>query len=351
VRRGAMCRPTVYASVPTLDRAEQNGLVEGAAAPARPVSLAFLGIVALGGLNAIAIRFSNAELDPFWGASVRFGLASLLLFTLLAIRRVPLPRGRALIGSLLYGLLGFAAGFGFAYWGLVETPAGLAQVILALVPLLTLVFAVLQGLERFRTQSLAGSLVAVVGIAVVFAERLGSGGPAAVPLLSLVAVLAAAAAIGQTNVVVKRFPRSHPTANNAIAMGVGAVLLLLLSLGVGERQQVPAEATTVAAVVYLVLIGSVVVFMLYLYVIERWTASATSYSLLAMPLVTLSASAVVLGEAVTAGLLVGGALVLVGVYVGAFAPSLSVPLPGLLRRPGAIAGRAGPPSMETPNCP
>jgi drug/metabolite transporter (DMT)-like permease len=346
-----MCRRTVYAPVSSPRQAEQNGSVEGAVAPAQRVSLAFLGIVAFGGLNAIAIRFSNAELDPFWGASLRFGLASLLLFGLVAVRRVALPRGPALIGSLLYGVLGFAVAFGLGYWGLVETPAGLAQVILALVPLLTLVFAVVQGLERFRAQSLAGSLLAVVGIAVVFAERLGATGAAAVPLLSLLAVLAAAAAIAQTNVVVKRFPKSHPTANNAIAMGVGALLLLVLSLVIGERQQVPAEATTLAAVTYLVLIGSVVVFMLFLYVIERWTASATSYALLLMPLVTVSASAILLGEAITLGLLGGGALVLAGVYLGAFAPSLSVPLPGLFRRPTPAAESAGPPAMETPNCP
>jgi len=294
---------------------------------------AFLAIVLFGGLNGVGVRFSNAELDPFWGAALRFGLASLLLFGLVAMRRVPLPRGRALVGSVLYGLIGFAAAYALAYYALVETPAGLAMVILALVPLLTLLLAVAHGLEKLRAQGLAGSLVALAGVAFIFWERLSAE---AVPLLSLLAIVGAALAIAETGVVVKRFPRAHPLANNAVAMGIGGLLLLALSLVAGESLVVPSQAGTLAAVAYLVLVGSVALFMLFLYVIERWTASATSYSLLLMPLPAAVGGALLLGEPITLALILGGALILLGVYLGAFAPSLSAPLPGLLtRRPAA----------------
>src|SRR5713101_3715030 len=133
-------------------------------------TVAFLSVVLLGGINGVAVRFSNLELAPFWGATLRFGIAAIVLLGIVRLGRVPLPRGAALTGSLLYGIFGFAGAFGFIYWGLVETPAGLAQVILALVPLLTFLFAVAQGLERFRRQSLAGALIALIGIAIVFGE-------------------------------------------------------------------------------------------------------------------------------------------------------------------------------------
>lgn len=311
---------------------------------------AFVGIVAVGGLNGIGVKFSNGELDPFWGATLRFGLASAVLFGVVGVRRLPLPAGRALVGSLLYGLIGFAAAYGFAYYGLVETPAGLAMVILALVPLLTLLLAVAHGLERLRVQGLAGSLLALGGVALIFGERLAAQ---AVPLISLLAVLGAAVAIAETSVVVKRFPRAHPVSNNALAMGIGALVLLLLSLIAGESLAVPAQLPTVAAVAYLVVVGSVVLFLLFLYVIERWTASSTSYSLLLMPLVAIVGSALLLGEQITAGLVVGTALILVGVYLGAFTPSLSMPFPGLLRRRTAAASAEEPeaPSLVNPSCP
>lgn len=284
---------------------------------------AFLAIVLLGGGNGVAVRFSNHELAPFWGATLRFGIAAIVLLGIVRLGRVPLPRGAALTGSLLYGVLGFAGAFGFIYWGLVETPAGLAQVILALVPLLTFLFAVAQGLERFRPQSLAGAVLALVGIAIVFGQRVGSG----VPPASMLAILAAAASMAESNVIVKRFPKCHPVANNAVAMGTGSVILLALSFVAGEEHALPRDARTWTAVAYVSLVGSVAVFSLFLYVIQRWSASATSYVMLLMPLVTVSVGALIAGESVTLAFLAGGAFVLAGVYLGAFAPPIARLLP------------------------
>jgi drug/metabolite transporter (DMT)-like permease len=308
--------------------------------------LAFAGIVGLGGLNGISISVINDELYPFWGATLRFGLAALVFLALVGLRQVGLPRGRPLIGSTLYGALGFGVTFALASYALVDVPPGFAQVILALVPLLTLLLAVVQGLERWRWQSAFGSVVALLGVVLVVGERLIVG---ALPLVPVLAILAAAIAIAESSVLVKLFPRSHPLSHNAVAMSVGALILVALSLVTGEAWAVPTQQPTLLAIGYLVLVGSVVVFMLFLIVIERWTASATSYALLLMPLVTVVASALLRGEQITTGLIGGGALVLVGVYLGAFAPSLAVPLPGLLRRRPADA--PGPPALETPNCP
>lgn len=319
--------------------------------PGRATLLAFVGIVLLGGVNGTAIRVGNAELDPFWNATLRFGVASIVLFVVAGAWRLTLPRGRALLGSVIYGVLSFGVTFALINWALVSTPAGLAQVILALVPLLTLLLASAQGAERFRPQGAVGSLISLGGVALVFGERLGG----AVPLLSMLAVLLGAVSIAEANVVAKRLPACHPVVNNAIGMGVGALLLLVLTFVTGQRMTLPVRLETVVAVAYLALVGSVVVFTLYLIVIRRWSASATSYALLLMPLVSILAAAIVLNEPVTPLLLIGGVLVLAGVYVGAFAPSMAVPLPGLFRRPTlapAVTHRTGgPPEMSTPSCP
>jgi drug/metabolite transporter (DMT)-like permease len=304
--------------------------------PAAATVAAFLAIVLLGGGNGVAVRFSNQELAPFWGATLRFGIAAIVLLVIVALRRVPLPRGSALAGSLLYGVLGFGGAFGFIYWGLVRTPAGLGQVILALVPLLTFLLAVAQGLEPFRRQSLTGALIALVGIAIVFGERVGAGAP----LGSMLAVLAAAVCMAESNVVVKRFPKCHPVANNAIAMSTGAAILLVVSVVAGEPHVLPTEMRTWTAVVYVSLAGSAAVFSLFLFVIGRLTASATSYVMLLMPLVTVSLGAALAGESITSAFLAGGVFVLAGVYVGAFAP----PISGLLPVP---ARSAIPPTTRT----
>ena len=317
----------------------------------RSTTVAFLGIVVFGGVNGTAIRIGSEELAPFWAASVRFALAGVIFMGIVAVRRIPFPRGWALVGSLLYGLLGLGVPFALVYWALTTAPAGLAQVVAALVPLLTLLLAVAVGIERFRVQGVVGALIAIGGVAIVFSERLGS----AVPVGSMLALLGAAFAMALANVAIKRFPHSDPLSNNTVAMGVGALMLFGLALIAGESLTLPTRLSTVLGLAYLVVIGSVVLFTLYLIVIDRWTASATSYSFLLMPLVAIVVAAALLGEPITAALIAGAALVLAGVYVGAFSPSLRRPLPALFRRPipatAAAAAAAGPPTLQTPNCP
>ena len=110
----------------------------------RRTLVAFVALIVIGGVNAVGIRVGNAELAPFWGAALRFILAGAVFWVLVVARRVPLPRGRELLGPIAYGLLAFAASYAFVYFGLQEAHAGSAQVLLALVPLLTLLLAVAQ---------------------------------------------------------------------------------------------------------------------------------------------------------------------------------------------------------------
>jgi len=68
---------------------------------------------------------------------------------------------------------------------------------------------------------------------------------------------------------------------------------------------------------YLVFLGSVVLFYLYLYVLSRWTASATAYAFLLFPMATIPLGALLAGEEITVAFLLGGALGLFGVWFGA----------------------------------
>ena len=65
--------------------------------PEKLTLIAFIISTILGGNNAIAVRFSNVELPPFFGAGLRFVVASLILFLIVLILRLQLPNGRSLI--------------------------------------------------------------------------------------------------------------------------------------------------------------------------------------------------------------------------------------------------------------
>jgi drug/metabolite transporter (DMT)-like permease len=108
--------------------------------PDRITLVAFGLFVTLAGGNVIAVRYISCEaceLDPFWAAATRFLIASAIFAVIALALRTGMPRGRALIGAVIYGVLGFGAAFAFAYWGLQRVSGGLGAILLATVPLLT----------------------------------------------------------------------------------------------------------------------------------------------------------------------------------------------------------------------
>src|SRR5215217_3512574 len=274
---------------------------------------AFFGMSVLAGGNAVAIRFSNRELDPLWGAGLRFALAAALLAAVVVILRLRLPRGAALAGALLYGTLGIGGAFALAYYGLVHIHAGLGQTLLAIVPLATLFLAVLQRQERLRLAALVGGVLALAGIAVMSQATLDED----VPALSLAAVLAAAFCFAEAAILVRRFPPVNPVVMNAVGMATGALLLLGGALLAGEAFELPRRGETWFAIGYLVPVGSVLVFVLYLVVLRYWEASRAAYEFVLIPVFTLALSIWLDDEPLTLGLLLGGPLVVLGVYIGA----------------------------------
>ncbi len=265
----------------------------------------------------VAIRFTYNELPPFWSGTLRFGAATLVFWILVFLRKVQLPRGQALIGAVLFGALSIGGALVLAAWGLVKTPASLASVLLALVPLLTLFFVFLHGLEPLRWQGFVGSLLAVSGIGVVFGGS--TGGTLSFP--HVMAMITAAAFLAEAGVIAKKFPRSHPIAMNAVAMTVGVIILGMTSLLSGERWVIPSQANTWIALGYLVFLVTVIGFLLYLFVLRRWTASGTSYGFVLSPLITVVLATQLAGEQITSSFIFGAGLVLSGVVFGALLSS------------------------------
>ncbi len=285
------------------------------------VLLAFAGVVVFGGLNVVAVSFSNRELPPFFGAGLRFAATAVVFWLVFAIRRTPFPRGRALLGSVLYGFFGFTVALGLAYLELQELPASVGGVIIAAVPLFTLLLAALQGLESLHWRGVAGGLLGIAGIAVLLYSPSGK----AIPIVSALAMAGAALGLSQAGIVVKKYPPCHPVAMNSVGVTVGAVAMLALSLLVGEEWTMPTETATWLAVVYLVILGSVAVFALYIFVLHHWTASRAAYQFVLMPFVSAAASIVLLDESLTAGLIVGGLIVVAGIYLGALSAQPAQP--------------------------
>lgn len=244
---------------------------------------------------------------------------------LTVIGRIRFPRGGALVASVLYGFLGFGVAIALDYWALTRSPANVCGVIMSLVPLMTLFLARAHGLESITGRALVAGALTFVGIWILVRSPMS----VEVTPLPTLAMVVASAAVAEAGIVIKKAPPANPLACNAVAMTVGAMFLLASSALSGESWAVPTKATTWMILTYLVLVGSVGLFWLYLVVLKRWSASAASYQFVLMPVVTAIAAALLADEAITGGLVLGGAVVIAAVYLGALpakpAPAAATP--------------------------
>jgi drug/metabolite transporter (DMT)-like permease len=279
----------------------------------RPVLLAFAVFVLLAGSNAAAVKAVLGEMPPFWSAGLRFVIAGALLLALMVIQRRPAPRGQQLLGTVLFGVIAFALPYFFLYQAIGDAGSGTTMTVLAIVPLLTVLLSVVHGIERPRLLGVVGALIAAAGIVIVAANQLSLN----VPLLAIALLLVAAVCQAESVVIVKRLPPGNPVAANALGMLLGGSLLVAVSLVAGESLALPTQSDTLLGMAYLIGPGSIGVFMLALYVLARWTASATSYAFLLFPLVAIVLGAVLFAEPVQPSFLLGGTVVVAGVYVGA----------------------------------
>lgn len=292
---------------------------------------AFAAAVTLGGANFVAVRFSNRELEPFWGAGLRFSLAALLFIGIAFALRLRWPRGRVLALNIVYGALSFAISYALMYWALLRVTASVAAIVLASVPLTTLLLSAVQRVEQFQLRGAVGAVLALAGIGWL---ALGSD-DVNVPFTALVAMVLAALVIAQSIIVARHLSQNHPAMTNAVGMSAGGALLLALSLAARESWVVPQRGDARLAVLYLVTLGSVGLFVLVLLVVRRWTPSATSYMFVLFPVVTMLIEAWFLDEPITARGVTGAALVMAGVWFGALSPSArraAAPAPANLRQ-------------------
>ena len=288
--------------------------MNNATPPERLAITVFFLTALLGGGTSVAVRFSNAELAPFWGATIRFAAAGLIFWLILFLRQIPIPKRRDSIVLLLTGFFAVGVSFALLYFAFVELSASLGSVIIAIGPLLTFFFAILHGLEKFRWQSLLGGIIAVTGIAIAVRAQVGAD----VPALSVLALIAGSAIASEGNIIMKMSsPKSDPIATNALTMTSGLMLLVLLSFVFGEAHNLPTRSSTWIAIAYSVIPGTVITFYMFVWLLSRWSASSTHYVVMLFPIVATSAGALLAGENVTLTFILGGILVLLGVYIGA----------------------------------
>ena len=273
---------------------------------------AFAGCSLVWGSTFLLISIGNETVPPLWAATLRLGLAAIVLVALTRLTDQPLPRGPALSAAAGFGFLNFGLSFCLLYWGEKTVPSGLAAVLYGTVPLSTALFARVAGLERLHALKITGALVALSGIAVIFSGQL----TARVSALPLAAIFTAATCASASGVVLKRGPRQHPFGANAVGALVGFAVCGAGSFLLREPHAIPTTAPAIAPILYLTFAGSVVAFGLYAWLVNHWDVTRISFVAVVVPVVALLLGTAVRHERLTSAHQAGSLLVLAGLVLG-----------------------------------
>jgi drug/metabolite transporter (DMT)-like permease len=274
-------------------------------------AFAYAACTLIWGSTWMAIKIGLDGVPPFLGASLRFVLASAVLWAMVALsgRAATLsPRGLKAAGAA--SLLGFFANYALVYWAETRVPSGLVAVAFALSPILTALFAAALGQERLSARHALGAAIGACGVALLAwpAEGAAAADPA-----GLLAALLACAGSAFNLVLQSRWAKGEDSWTlNAWAMSAGAVLLYLLSLATEGATPPSWTPKAAGALIYLALAGSVAAFLLLYRLLRELPPSRVSLMTLLFPVVALLLGRVALGEIITARAALGCALILGG---------------------------------------
>jgi drug/metabolite transporter (DMT)-like permease len=276
--------------------------------------LAFGIVYFVWGSTFLAIRVGVHEVPPLLFAALRFGIAGAALYGWTRVRREAAPKGRQWVSVTLLATLIFVCDYGLLFWSETRVPSGIAAVMLATIPAFIAIAEVVLLRTRRFTVSLAVSLVVgLAGVAVLTLRTAGLSGTA-ISLTGAVALVVAAMSWSVASVLTRRLPLPESKmVSSGAQMLVGGLLLVPVSAAFGEWPRFHPAAVSMgawAALVYLIIAGSIVGFTAYLWLIHHESPTKVGTYAYVNPVVAVAIGHWLGGEELGVRTVVGTVLVL-----------------------------------------
>ncbi|HKI95577.1 MAG TPA: EamA family transporter [Gemmatimonadales bacterium] len=292
------------------------------------MSLAALVWLILGTIWGSTWLFIKVGLDsglpPIGFAGLRFVVASTPLVIWLVLRRVKLPQTwtewRLMIVT---GLLTFTVNYALVFWGESHISSGLAAILYTNFPLFGIVIAHFMLPEEPMTlRKVGGVVLAVIGVALIFWNQIALKGPLA--LAGAAAIVVAGLGTAYADVLIKRSgTHIDPVTLTAVQMVIGWIPLVTLGIALeGNPLHYSWTVRGVIALCYLAIVGSSVTFVLLYWLIQRMQVTRTMLIPLLSTLIAVALGILVLGEAFSVRVVVGGIGVLGGLVLAVARPRL-----------------------------
>jgi drug/metabolite transporter (DMT)-like permease len=261
----------------------------------------------------MAIKVGLRGAPPVTAVGVRFTVAAVIIVAIVMAARLRVPRTRAFIAiSLFLGVWHLSIPYMLVYWGEQRISSGLTAVLYSTMPFMVAILArVILG-DRLSVRKLAGILVGIAGVCVIFSDAVQAGGHDQV--MGMAAVLGSVFSAALASVLIKKYSGGyHPIVSLLIPFIAGAIVVNTIGAALEHSNPLRYDAVTWATIIYLAVAGSVVAFALFFWLMKRIDVTVVSYQTFIIPILAILWGALFLHETISARVGLGTVCILAGI--------------------------------------
>jgi drug/metabolite transporter (DMT)-like permease len=282
--------------------------------------IVWLLLCVIWGSTWIVIKLGLSDLPPISFAAMRFVLAVAILFFVLRIQKIPLPRKASewrLIA--ITGLLQFSFTYGLIFWAEQYISSGLTAVLQATISVFGLLLALIWlPSERITPLKLIAVFLGIVGVAVIFGDQLRVQSTLA--FIASVGVVISAYTASQSSILIKaKGAALHPAALLYGQMLCGLPPFIAYGLIVeGNPLNFHWTWAAVAAIFYLTIFGTVIAFWLFYWLLGKVESTMPMMISVVTPLIAVLLGWMILGETLPPQTFFGGLLIMASIAITIF---------------------------------
>ncbi len=278
--------------------------------------LAYLTAIVIWSTTPLVIKLGNDSVTPITAITLRMVLAVALGFLILAAMRQSGIFDRRNYKLYFAGSIGIFPNMTMVYYASLYIPSGLLAVLMGLAPFMTgLIAHFVLGDEFFIRRKIVGQILALSGLIVVYYGQLSLDASSSIGVLLM---LCSTAIFATSSVWVKKYTmeRSVPALNQT----VGAMLFSLPGLFVSwwvldGNTDIVISNTSLWSILYLAIIGSLLGFVVFFYVLKHMSVGLVTLILLVTPVSALILGKTIADEVISLPIIIGSVLILVGLVV------------------------------------
>jgi drug/metabolite transporter (DMT)-like permease len=280
----------------------------------------------LWGTTWLASKKGVSHMPALQMASIRQLLAGACYVIFFLIKGVSLPKGKEWMPVLVLSFLNFVMSNGLSTWGVQYISSGLGAIMGAIFPLWIVIIGLFTSAGKIPRKAIIGLLLGFGGVCIIFYEHLSDFLIADFRfgiILSLIATWTWAFATVYTK---KHAAHFNPYFSLGLQMLISGVILFVLTNLLGTVQvgnktiqyaiplgQIPWQSW--ASIAYLIIFGSLIAFVCYLYALQNLPTEQTSVYAYINPVVAILCGWIIFGEKLSVFIGMGGVVTLLGVYL------------------------------------